>query len=78
MNSIIFSGMNSFIFLIIQFIDYKFIKKEKISVKVLIRDVASVFIASYITIFLADKCVELNIFNEHKSVTPAFTGNAEF
>ena len=54
MNSIIFSGINSFIFLIIQFIDYKFIKKEKISIKVLIRDVASVFIASYITIFLAD------------------------
>ena len=78
MNSIIFSGINSFIFLIIKFIDYKFIKKEKISIKVLIRDVACVFIASYITIFLGDKCVELNIFESAKVITPAFTGNAEF
>ena len=78
MNSIIFSGINSFIFLIIKFIDYKFIKKEKISIKVLIRDVASVFVASYITIFISDKCVELNIFESPKAITPAFTGNAEF
>ena len=78
MNSIIFSCINSFFFFFIKYIDYKFVKKEKISVKLLFRDTVCVFISSYITIFLADKCRELNLFDEYKSITPVFTGNAEF
>ncbi len=78
MNSILFSFINSCLFLIIKFIDNKFIKKEKMPIKLYIRDATCVFIVSYITIFLSTTFTELNIFDAPKSITPAFTGNAEF
>ena len=78
MNSIIFSLINSFLFLIIKCIDSRFIKKEKISIKLLMKDTTYVFIVSYITIFLSKICIEFNVFDDQKVITPAFTGNAEF
>lgn len=74
-NSLIISSCITVTFLLSKYIDTKFIQKEELQIKLLIRDLILVYISSIFGIFIID---QVNTKIEVKPSTSAFINNPEF
>lgn len=78
MNSLYIAICSVIIFLIFNFIDSKFIKKNNKVIKEYCREGFMVFISVYLGIIILTKLNDSEVLGLSKSSTPAFVGNPEF
>jgi len=74
-NSLIIASCITVTFLLSKYIDRKFIQKEELEIKQLIRDLILVYISSMFGIFIID---QVNTKMDIKPSTSAFINNPEF
>lgn len=75
------SLISSIVYLLIRFIDMKYISKEEIPIKMLLKDSLFVFIGVYLADFFVEQITDdsSNLIKGGGSLkTPAFTGDPEF
>jgi len=78
MNKVISSSLISFIFLIIKFLEMRFVSKENKPLKILVLDGLIVFVASIITSFIFEQFDITNILNKINNTPVILTNNPNF
>jgi TctA family transporter len=74
-NIFVVAGIIAFIFLIVKFIEMRFVEKESKPLKYLIRDALLVYFSVLLGNFVFE---QVNPIVEVNRATPVFTGNPEF
>ena len=74
-NNFVSAGIIAVVYLLVKFVEMRFLIKESKPVKDLIRDTIIVYISGILGLFVFDQLVPLTI---KKVETSAFTGKAEF
>ena len=74
-NSFVVAGVISIIFLIVKFVEMRFIDKESKPLKLLIRDAIVVFFSVMFGNFVLDQITPVM---QKGGITPVFTDNPEF
>ena len=80
-NIFIIAGIISVVFLIVKFLEMRFIEKESKPLKFLVRDALVVYFSVVIGNFVLDQInpiMRSGIINPGSKVTPVFTDNPEF
>lgn len=78
MNKVISSSLISFIFLIIKFLEMRFVSKENKPLKILVLDGLIVFVASIITSFIFEQFDITNILNKINKTPVILTNSPNF
>ncbi len=78
MNDVYVALCSALLFLIINFCESKFIKKDKRVIQSYLKETMYVFISVYIGIFLFERLVNSSLFDFQKSSPPAFVDAPEF
>jgi TctA family transporter len=74
-NIFVVAGIVAFIFLIVKFIEMRFVEKESKPLKYLIRDALLVYFSVLLGNFVFE---QVSPISEVNRTTPVFTGNPEF
>jgi TctA family transporter len=74
-NIFVVAGIIAFIFLIVKFIEMRFVEKESKPLKYLIRDALLVYFSVLLGNFVFE---QVSPIGEVNRATPVFTGNPEF
>ena len=77
-NNIVFGLIIAFIYLVIKFLDMRYIKKEIKPLKDIILDSLLVFISTLISFFILNQFNFDELISDKPKITDAFTGNPEF
>ena len=78
MNKLLSSSLISIIYLIIKFLEMRFVSKENKPLKILVLDALIVFVASMITSFIFEQFDIMNILNKINTTPVILTNSPNF
>ena len=78
MNKLLSSSLISIIYLIVKFLEMRFVSKENKPLKILVLDALIVFVASMITSFIFEQFDIMNILNKINTTPVILTNSPNF